>query len=76
VQNQKQKTESPRVNEKPEQCSDCESWLLPAVASASADCRSMVLAKWLERMRGLLIYAHLLLVRANAGSAGDILIVH
>ena len=34
-----------------------------------------VLARLVEGMSWLMIYAHLLGVRANAGSAGDILIV-
>jgi hypothetical protein len=35
------KMESTRVSEKPEQCSDCESWRSPAVASASDDWRNI-----------------------------------
>jgi hypothetical protein len=36
VQNQNEKTERPRVSEKPERCPECEAWRLPVAASASA----------------------------------------
>jgi len=37
VQNCNEKTESPRVSEKLEPCTECEAWRLPVAASASAD---------------------------------------
>jgi hypothetical protein len=37
VQNHNEKTERPRVSEKPERCPECEEWRLPVAASAAAD---------------------------------------